>query len=716
MYRSQLTLALTSTLLLVSSPPTSAEPRPPDCIRIPTVTTRPEVSPGVVEQVGEIVVMEGDDEIVSTIGPDEYGVELMENISNRFYLHYPDDFDGIAVFTTFPDQLQSGVAYALILNSVQGLGYPGNGAVAPYGSAGRLMSLMNINDVDNYGTMAEEDNWFATVIGHEFGHSWLAFMQFRDPVTSEVSNELLGRDGSHWSAIFASGSSVMDGVDFTDNGDGTFTAGPYSSHYGPLDLYAMGISAPEEVGELFLVRDARYQDTNEAVNPIDDGWTSQMTQGRVIVGDRVDFDIDDIIAVDGPRAPAWDDENEDFRIAFVLVTKPNQTVDDVAAQIAKLEVGRLTFENKHREWTDNRSSICTDISAPCPLAFADIQTIAVGEDADDSDGDGVIEPKERVRVDVTFANEGSEAATTALAELTSSASGVKLPEPEELPEIPVEGTLDHSFYLEITSEACGQPIALEVRSTIETRTWKGNTSFLPGVVAHDTESFATPAGWEANRDGDDTASNGAWEHGVPEATYFAGRTLQPDGGADGPDDPAWFTGPFDDWDDGEVTGATSLTSAPYDFSDLYEPTLRYKVWYLAYDRPPGTLAVSPEAHLIVEASDDGGESWVEVDRVSGDPVRWVTREAPLADSIETTDNVLFRFTAFDDKSSDERLVEIGIDDVSIVSLSGDCRPGAGGGGCCSAAADAREVWGAALLSLLVVLALGRRRSRRPPRR
>jgi len=717
MSRYLLPLALLAATTLATPQTATAEPRPPDCIRIPTITVQPTVSPGVVEQVGEIVVMEGDDEIVSTIGPGEYGIELMENISNRFYLQYPDDFDGIAVFTTFPDQLQSGAAYALILNSVGGLGYPGNGAVAPYGSAGRLMSLMNINDVNNYGTMTEEDNWFATVIGHEFGHSWLAFVQFQDPVTSQASSELLGRDGSHWSAIFASGSSVMDGVDFTDNGDGTFTAGPYSSHYAPLDLYAMGVYAPEEVGDLFIVRNARYQDTNEAVNPVDDGWTGQMSQGRVIVGDRVDFTIDDIVAVHGPRVPAWDEENEDFRIAFVLVTKPGESVEDVAEQISRLEVGRLTFEQKHREWTDNRSTLCTDITAPCPLAFAAIDTISVAEDSDDSDEDGVIEPGERVRVDVTYVNEGREAATTALAELTSTAAGVDLPEPEQLPEIPIEGSIEHPFFLEISSEACGRPIDLEVRTTIETRTWKRSTSFVAGVVAHETESFATPAGWEANKTGSDTAATGAWEHGIPEATFFAGRTLQPDGGAGGPDDPAWFTGPFDAWDDGEVTGATTLTSATYDFSELYKPTLRYKVWYLAYDRPPGTLVAADEAHLTVEASDDGGETWVEIDSVSGDPVRWVTREVPLADVIDTTANVLFRFTAFDDLGADQRLVEVGIDDVSIVSLSGDCRPGAGGGGCCSATTSTRELWGVAFLVIFVLgTALNAPRRRRATRR
>ena len=674
----------------------------------PPAQVQPWVSPGVVEQVGEIVVMEGDAEIVTTVGADVYQVDQLENITNRLYLNYGDEFDGIAVFTTFPDAAQSGAAYAMILdNGVSGLNRVGASS-APYGSSGRLIAVMNINDTDNYASMEADDQWFATVITHELGHTWLAFIEFVDPTSGLTSTELLGRDGSHWSAVFASGSSVMDGVGFTDNGDGTFTAGPYSRHYGPLDLYAMGVFSPAEVGPLYIIRNPRYQDNNDPVNPVDDGWTGVMSDGRVVVGDRTDFTIDDVVVAQGPRLPAWDEANEDFRIAIVLVTQPGQAVADVADRIDKLERGRISFEDKHREWPFGRSSICTDVSAPCPLAFARVDSVLIGEDDADSDGDGVIEPGEQVAADVTFLNDGAEAAVDVVVELRSEAPGLLLPEPQTLATIARGERLEHRLSFAIEGEACGEEIVIEVRATIASRSWTASASFRPGVVEGARESFATDAGWQANALGSDSAISGAWAHAVPEATYFAGRTLQPDGGADGAGDPAWFTGPVEAWDEGEVTGATSLTSALYDLSDRHAPMLRYKVWYLALDRP--ALGVAADAHLIVEASPDGGASWREVERVGGEPLRWQSREVALGDGFAGSAEVLLRFTAFDEADADGRLVEVGIDDVTLVSLSSACQPGGGGGGCCNAATGSGQR-GLGLLLLATLVVLRRRRQR-----
>lgn len=670
-----------------------------------------DVGPGVVSLAGQVVVMEGDSEIVTDYGGGAFGIEDMQGIGQRFYMHYPDEFDAITVFTTFGDMAQGGAAYALLLNhGFSGAGYPGGAAASQFGSTGRLMSVTNMNDVGQYQNMDEFDTFFTSVMGQEFGHSWLAFVTFIDPVSGSESNELLGRDGSHWSALFDSDGSVMDGLDWVDNGDGTFTAGQYSVRYGPLDLWAMGVYKDDEVGDMYVLRNAVYADNDQPVGVLDH-LSGTASFGRVVRADKAVFTIDDVIAAGGPRMPAWDASNEDFRMAFILVTKPGQTAADVQAQIDKLNRGRITWENTHREWTYDRSTMCTDVEALCPLAFAQITDAVVSEDADDSDNDGIIEPGERIRLDVTFTNEGSEPATTAVAELTTTAAGVELPEAETLPEIPVGGSITHTFYLTIKGEACGNTVDLQVTSRIDHRVWTGQAFFQPGVQDDvEPERFATSgAGWVGNPGGSDDVVTGAWEYGVPDATYFAGRELQPNGGADGNGDGAWFTGPHDDWDTGEVQGTTTLQSDLYDLSRVFQPSLRYKVWYVALNRTSSSLTNSPMDHLVVEASDDGGATWVEVDRVGNDRLQWDTREVPLGDKIASTDQVRFRFTVSDDQNADTRLVEVGIDDVSIISLSDSCNDDGGGGCGCNMDPTRGAATGWLLLLFGTVLLLRRRR-------
>jgi hypothetical protein len=687
--------------------PATAGVRTPDSHPLPPAVI---AAPGQITQVGEIVVLEGDDSVVTTVGAGTYGIssDQMQAIANKFYMMYPDEFDGLAVFTTFPDELQGGFAYALIINAgFGGVGIDSGYSASQFGSDGRLISFINMNDTAQYGPMDENDGQFHSVFGQEFGHTWLSRMQFRDSDTGQPSNELLGRDNSHWSAYFNSGGSVMDGAAYTDNGDGSFSSGINSERYGPLDLYAMGIYSKDEVTDLYVIRNATYQGSGQAVGPAD------IVNGETVLGTRHNFTMDDIIAVMGPRTPAWDAENEDFRIAFILVTKPGETADQVSDRVAKLEVGRLAWEKKHLEWTDRRSTMCTDVTAYCPLGFAEIIDTNVIEDPDDSNGNGVIEPGENARLEVTFSNQGTRA-TTAMVELTSATPGVTVPGVETIPEIPVEGQLTHPFYLQIDGETCGSEVEVDLTAKIENRQWKGSATFIPGLLKSAEEPFDTPADWQANIEGRDSATQGKWEHGVPSAAYFAGRTLQPDGGAGGTGDKAWITGLSSDWADDEVIGATTLTSATYDLDGVFAPILRYKVWYLSLDRVGPTLMETDEAHLTVEASDDGGDTWVEIDRVSGAQKRWEERIVKLAPHIDSTKNVVFRFTVFDDKDAglDGRIVEAGIDDVALDSLSTICRDGPSSGGCCSVG-ERPPVEELGLFAIVIAIGVIRRRRRIP---
>src|SRR5262249_55025460 len=70
---------------------------------------------GGVEHQGEVTILEGDDQLVST-SKDGYGIVFTlgvnnpEAIANRFYTKYADNFDELIIFTTFDDTGASGAA------------------------------------------------------------------------------------------------------------------------------------------------------------------------------------------------------------------------------------------------------------------------------------------------------------------------------------------------------------------------------------------------------------------------------------------------------------------------------------------------------------------------------------------------------------------------------------------------------------------------------
>ena len=669
----------------------------------------PYVSRGMVVQSGEIVVMEGDDEIVTALGGGDLSISgpNLTAIVQRFYQWYPDEFDAITVFTAFPDPTNPG-AYAICgERDVTGLGKPRN---ACPGASERLLSVTNMNDTDNYDTMGTNDlNWFA-FMGQEFGHSWLTFWLFEDPVTKMESSELLGRDGSHYAPWVHAEGSYMDGVAFEDNGDGTFTVTEESVRYSSLDLYGMGIIPPSEVKPFFIVRDAQTLDGMPVAA------AQRLGVGTVIRGKRVDLTIEDIMAASGgPRDPAWDDEPEEFRTAFVLVTAPGVRAQDpgVQARVAKLETGRLSWEDRFAADTQGRGFVCTDVTARCPRAAARIMSVAVKEK--DATGDGVMEPGEQLVAVVELWNTGGADADSVRGELRSPAYGFEFEEPMSLPVVPVNEKRTVEIPFAINGEACGKELEVTAVATIEKRQWKASTTFRPGIREGEVQDFATPGGWEGASE-EDTARTGRWQYGVPGPLHFAGRMLQPEGGRSGKTDPAWFTSIEGRWDTSELSGgATYLTSAPMDLSDVLSPMLVFHTWYLALDRQQNQLTTAKDAHLFVQVSSDGGESWRDIHAVSGGPFRWERIEVPVPDDVELTGDMRFRFMATDDASADARLVEIGIDDVQLNALVASCRLGGedeGEGGGCGCRVGARPSMPAAGLFLFAVAALVTVRRRR----
>lgn len=118
--------------------------------------------------------------------------------------------------------------------------------------------------------------------------------------------ELLGRDRAHWSYFYNSGGSPLEGNHWTETAPGVFRVGTPTYRFSPLDLYMMGVLAPEEVPSSFVIAEPQLMNVRDELgNPIT-AATAPETGARELElrGRRVDVGIEDIIRANGRRNPA----------------------------------------------------------------------------------------------------------------------------------------------------------------------------------------------------------------------------------------------------------------------------------------------------------------------------------------------------------------------------------------------------------------------------
>lgn len=182
-------------------------------------------------------------------------------ISRRFYGGHLDDYEAVLVFgaSELPGTLAGPSATAFeqpIRNDIKGIGIAVFNQTPDYGSAGRLQSYLNMNSLAIYPADPTERLPFnndssLTLLGQEWGHRFLAFARFLD--SGAPSTALLGRSNAHWNYFFNSDASVVEGNQWRDNSDGSFTALDDTRRYSALDQYLMGLRASSAVAPMFLI-------------------------------------------------------------------------------------------------------------------------------------------------------------------------------------------------------------------------------------------------------------------------------------------------------------------------------------------------------------------------------------------------------------------------------------------------------------------------------
>ncbi len=188
--------------------------------------------------------------------------------------------------------------------------------------------------------------------------------------------------------------------------------------------------------------------------------------------------------------------------------------------------------------------------------------------------------------------------------------------------------------------------------------------FVGQITTVLADEFEADSGWTVGDTGDN-ATTGIWVRADPVGSYNGSAPVQPeDDHTPAPGVACWVTGnalPGQSQGTNDVDGGkTTVKSAVYDLSAIPDAAVRYYRWYT------NDTGSAPETdEWAVDASSDGGATWVRIETLLSSDRNWTLVERYLPDFIDLTSQVRFRFIARDDAPGS--IVEAAIDDFSIVS-------------------------------------------------
>lgn len=307
---------------------------------------------GLAARVGEVTILEGDDEVVSGIEGalglrfDEERNDLAR-VAARVAAAVGDDPAVLALFTTFDDRGAAGRAYFVpFFNDTAGTGMERFDARPSFGVR-HLEGLANLKRPSGFGEATLAD------LAHELAHRHLARLEARLPGGEAVP--LLGRQNAHWHALLHTRGSLLGGHDFVERAPGRFVVARREEAFSELDLYGLGLLAASEVRPFFFVRDGR----SAAGAEIPAG--AELPVGVEITGERQPLEVADVLAAMGPRAPAFPEAPLELRVIYVLLTSPGEAANDppVLELAAEVEALRAAMDGRWMELTGGRGRLCS---------------------------------------------------------------------------------------------------------------------------------------------------------------------------------------------------------------------------------------------------------------------------------------------------------------------------------------------------------------------
>ena len=270
-------------------------------------------------------------------------------IIQEFHDTHKEVFELITIFTD-RKWLQGTGAFAFfsaVKNQDEGIGR-GIFDFSRFFGSDKLEGFLMMDDINKYPIDINQ-NFLGTnntldIMGQEMGHRWLAFP--RAVIGGVTSTELLGRDESHWSWFLDSDASDMEGNNWQDNGNGTFTSIEATERYSLLDRYIMGLVPASAVPPFFVLRGGG--------NP-----ASAPEEGITIAASKVDVTVNDIIAAEGPRNPSSATAKKKWRVAFIYFVDSGKTPDP--ALISRIDGIRKAWKPYFKTATGGKGKVITKI-------------------------------------------------------------------------------------------------------------------------------------------------------------------------------------------------------------------------------------------------------------------------------------------------------------------------------------------------------------------
>ena len=263
--------------------------------------------------------------------------------AQKFFATHEDSYDYLMIYNN--EGIPAGASAVAYENTVRsngsGYGLPATDIGRQYGSASRLQSVINMGNLAQYpvdpGAIVPSRQSAAdtplTIMAHETGHLFLAYASVRD-ANDPSALPMLNTDHVHWSFVFDSEASMVEGERIVDRGTSAspqFLTTDTSQEYAPLDQYLMGFRPASQVPPGFYVANAP-------------GYLLGLHPSRNVAFDGVrrDFTIQDVISAEGRRTPDDTVAQRRFRFAIILVVA--QGSQPSAADLAQVDTYRQQFE------------------------------------------------------------------------------------------------------------------------------------------------------------------------------------------------------------------------------------------------------------------------------------------------------------------------------------------------------------------------------------
>jgi hypothetical protein len=280
-----------------------------------------------------------------------------------FYRTHSDSFDAAYVWTDFYYDNGLGLAHSFnVRNDIKGIGLKSFDRGAAYGSPARLSTIITMGNAADWPSDPQAHaaglNSAITIVCHEQGHRWLAYVRF--DADHDIKDDLLGRENAHWSFLCdtrtdsqGSFTSLMEGNAWRESGAGTFTTIQSAVNYfTPLDQYLMGLRSADEVGEIpYLVTDPQLAEFLHEKSPV---------SGFSLSAARKTTSIAQIVEREGPRIPDSTSAPKETRVAFILLTQQGSPAS--SATLEKISRYRDSLVRYYSLATGGRGSMTASLS------------------------------------------------------------------------------------------------------------------------------------------------------------------------------------------------------------------------------------------------------------------------------------------------------------------------------------------------------------------